>query len=104
MSKAISVGWTSSANFTPHSLKTSRIGFQRSANSLKPSSIVASDTGGNEYSRCQIDEPVKPLTTLTPSFWAARAVSFISWMAHSVFFLASPRTAAGTQSSVRASL
>jgi hypothetical protein len=48
MSKAISVGWTSSANFTPHSLYTSRIGFQRSAKSLKPSSMVESDTGGNE--------------------------------------------------------
>ncbi len=47
---------------------------------------------------------MKPLTTLTPSRWAARAVSFISWIAHSVFFLASPRIAAGTQSSVRASL
>ena len=47
---------------------------------------------------------MKPLTTLTPSFCAARAVSFISWIAHSVFFLASPRTAAGTQSSVRESL
>ena len=56
---------------------------------------MASETGGNEYSRCQIDEPVKPLTTLTPSRWAARAVSFISWIAHSVFFLASPRTAGG---------
>ena len=51
----------------PHSLKTSRIGFQRSAMSLNPASIIASETGGNEYSRCQIDEPVKPLTTLTPS-------------------------------------
>ena len=26
------------------------------------------DTGGNEYSKCQMLEPVKPLTTDTPSF------------------------------------
>ena len=57
--------------------------------------MVASDTGGNEYSKCQIDEPVNPLTTLTPSRWAARAESFISWIAHSVFFLASPRIGGG---------
>ena len=33
---------------------------------------------GTSTSRCQMLEPVKPLTTPTPSFWAARAVFFSS--------------------------
>jgi hypothetical protein len=33
--------------------------------------------GGKEYRRCQIGEPVKPVTTSTPSWAAARAVSFM---------------------------
>ena len=37
-----------------------------------------------------MDEPVKPLTTLTPRFWAALAVSFICSMAHLCWPLASP--------------
>ena len=41
-------GWTSRANFTPHSANTSRIGFNRSASSLNPSSIIAGGTGGKE--------------------------------------------------------
>ncbi len=44
--------------------------------------MSSSVTGGKEYSQCQMDEPVNPLTTFTPSFRAARAVCFISWMAH----------------------
>ena len=36
------------ANFTPHSPNTSRIGFQRSAKSWNPASIIAAETGGNE--------------------------------------------------------
>lgn len=35
-------------------------------------------TGGNIASRCQMDEPVKPMTVLTPKAAAARAVSLIS--------------------------
>ena len=46
-SNAISVGCTSSAKRTPSASKTSRIGFQRSANSLYPRSIFES-VGGNE--------------------------------------------------------
>ena len=34
--------------------------------------------GGNIATVCQIDEPVKPTTVLTPNFAAALAVSFIS--------------------------
>ena len=45
VSNAISVGCTSSANRTPHSANTSRIGFQRSANSWKPAASIDSGTG-----------------------------------------------------------
>ena len=40
---------------------------------------------------CQIDEPVKPVTTVTPSCAAARAVSFIASAAR-------PRTPSGSPS------
>ena len=38
---------------------------------------LAESFGGNEYSSCQIGEPVNPLTCVTPKAAAARAVSFI---------------------------
>ena len=34
---------------------------------MKTILVMAGGTGGNEYSRCQMLEPVKPLTTSTPS-------------------------------------
>jgi hypothetical protein len=40
--------------------------------------MTSGDTGGNIATYCQIEEPVKPTTVFTPSFWARRAVSFIS--------------------------
>ena len=40
--------------------------------------IIGRGTGGKSYTRCQILDPVNPLTTLTPSFLAALAVFFIS--------------------------
>ena len=39
------------------------------------------EAGGNEYSMCQIELPVKPLTTPTPSFLAALAASIMFWAA-----------------------
>jgi hypothetical protein len=40
--------------------------------------FVASGTGGNIATVCQIEEPVKPITVSTPNAAAARAVSAIS--------------------------
>ena len=36
------------------------------------------ETGGNIATYFQILEPVKPMTVSTPSFWARRAVFFMS--------------------------
>src|SRR5450756_1504393 len=85
-SNAISVGWTSSANVMPFCSYTSRIGFHRSANCLYPASIHSSDTGGKEYQPSQIEEPVNPVTTETPSRCATTAVFFIWSTAHALIF------------------
>jgi hypothetical protein len=53
------------------------IGAQRSAKSSYPRSTSAKSFGGNEYSMCHTEEPVNPVTTSTPSWAAARAVSFM---------------------------
>ena len=66
-------------NRTPHSPNTSRIGLNRSANNLK---AVLDHRFWHRWetssssARCSI--PVKPLTTSTPNFLAARAEFFIS--------------------------
>ena len=39
---------------------------------------ISAEAGGNIATYFQIDEPVKPTTTSTPRFFAARAVIFIS--------------------------
>ena len=49
---------------------------RRTAGSLRRSSTRA--PAGTNTSRCQMLEPVKPLTTPTPNCWAARAVFFMS--------------------------
>ncbi len=56
-----------------------------------------SGVGGNEYSRCQMLEPVNPLTTPTPSRCAARAVFFSSSAARALTpaGLPSPHTCGG---------
>ena len=54
------------------------MGFQRSAKSAYPRSIISGGTGGNIATVCQMEEPVKPMTVSTPSAAAARAVSLIS--------------------------
>ena len=78
----------------------------RSAKSLKPSSIICGETGGKEYSKCQMLEPVKPLTILTPSFCAARAVFFSSSAARAFTpaGLPSPHTYGGTIAWCRSSM
>ena len=103
MSKAISVGCTSSAKRTPHSSNTSRMGFQSSAKRSNPASIVSRLTGGNAYSRCQMGEPVKPQATGTPMFRAARAVFFMASTAQARFASGSPASASGANASERAS-
>ena len=104
MSNAISVGWTSRANFTPLSSKTSRIGCHSSANRSKPASMACGLTGGNEYSRCQMEDPVKPQTTGTPRLRAARAAFFIVSTAQVRFASGSPARLSGAKASERSSL
>jgi hypothetical protein len=78
MSKAISVGCTSSAKLTFSFSNTSRIGSQRLAKSAKPLSRKSWLVGGNAYSACQMEEPVKPLTTADPWFFCRGGIEKFS--------------------------
>ena len=69
----------------PYLSNSSRIGFHIFAKYLKPSSTILSETGGKLYSMCQMEEPVKPLTTEMPRFFAALAEAFMDSTAHSRF-------------------
>ena len=57
----------------------------------------------DEYSRCQMGEPVKPQTTGTSRPRAARAVRFIASTAQARLPSASPASAAGAKASERSS-
>ena len=60
-------------------------------------------TGGNEYSRCQMDEPVKPHTTGTSRLRAARAAFFIVSTAQARLASGSPARSSGAKASERSS-
>ena len=68
--------------------------------------VIAGGTGGNEYERCQMLDPVKPVTTFAPSFCAALAVSFISSAARRLTPAGSPspQTCGGRMARCRASI
>src|SRR4030042_1207113 len=79
------------------------MGFQRSAKRLKPSASICAETGGKLYSMCQIGDPVKPATTESPRFLAARAALFMVSRAPCRFFSALPAQEGGAKPSERAS-
>ena len=67
---------------------------------------MAGGTGGNIATVCQMDDPVKPTTVLTPSRAAVRAVSFMSSAARrrTPSGSPSPQTRAGTMAWWRSSI